>query len=64
MRIVAIAAGHTCSVHLALHERSVHIDFVEYLAIGEVQVLIEQCRHVRVCKRLTVFVLRCNDAAT
>ena len=64
VRIVTISAGHTGLIHLALHERPVNIDFVEYLAVGEIQILIEQRQHVRVRKRLTVFVFRRHDPTT
>jgi hypothetical protein len=37
VRFVAVAAGHSGTIHLALQERAIDIDFILHLAIGMVQ---------------------------
>ncbi len=49
--IVAIAAGHTLTVHLALQERTPVVDFVALLAVGMVQRWCQQRRDVVIEKR-------------
>ena len=41
VRVVAIATGHPGLIHAALDERTIDIDLVLYLAVGEIQVLIK-----------------------
>ena len=37
MRVMAIGAGYTCLVHLALYERPMHEDFILDLPVGVIQ---------------------------
>ena len=52
MRLVAIAAGDACRVHLALQERTPVVDFVALLPIGMVERRAEQRRPVVIEERL------------
>ena len=51
VRVVAIAAGDACCVHLALLERAVIIDLIEHLAVGLVEPLGERSDEMRVGER-------------
>ena len=42
MGVMAIAAGHAGGMHLALQERSVHVDLVQDLPVGVIKTGIEQ----------------------
>lgn len=41
VRVVAIAAGHPGLIHATLDERTIDVDLVLYLAVGEIQVFIK-----------------------
>jgi hypothetical protein len=51
VRVVAVAAAHAGGVHAALAERAPDVDLVLDLTVGEVQIGLEEGRHVRVRER-------------
>jgi hypothetical protein len=46
--VVAITAPHLVVVHLALRERSPHVDLIQDLTIGVVETSAQQCRNLAV----------------
>jgi len=63
MRIMAIRAGHTGPVHLALQKRAIDINLFVNLAVCKVKVFIEQRYGVSIRKRFAELVCCCGQAA-
>src|SRR5262245_43816137 len=63
VRIVAIGAGDTLAMHLALHERAVLVVLFLNLSIREVNAPIQETRHIGIEKRFTRLMFAFNRIA-
>src|ERR1019366_1163765 len=53
MGIMAVRAGHALVIHLALDKRAPLVVFLEDLAVGVIDALLQQTRHIPIEERLT-----------
>lgn len=64
MRVVAIGALDVLVIHLALNERAINIDFVEYLAVGVIGLFADQFTREVILEILASVIALTKDASS